>query len=207
MQIFQALIWSTKLKYPFVAKSPIFTHLSATLNGLSTIRAFHAEGNLLKEYDCYQDNHSACLFTLLSTNIGFGLALDLMTSVFIFCIIFTFLFLDTSITGSKVGLVITQAMTITGLFQWAIRQSAEVVNQLVHVERVLEYRDLETESQPEKPIELTNLWPTEGKIEFWNVSYKYSEECEPVLKELSFIVRPMEKVGIVGRTGKYIQLG
>lgn len=188
----------------FLAKSPIFTHLSATLNGLSTIRAFHAEANLEKEFDYYQDNNSACLFMLISTSNAFGLALDLMTATFIMSILFTFFFIDTGVTGSKVGLAITQAMTITGLFQWAIRQSAEVVNQLVHVERVLEYCDMEVEKNPKKAIEMPKSWPKEGKIEFRNVFYRYDEGTEPILKGLSFIVRPKEKIGIVGRTGNWM---
>lgn len=139
---------------------------------------------------------------LISTSNAFGLALDLMTATFIFCIIFTFLFIDTGVPGAKVGLAITQALTITGLFQWAIRQSAEVVNQLVHVERVLEYSNLEPEKQPEKYIEISKSWPKDGKIEFRNVFYCYNDLNNPILKGISFVVKPKEKIGIVGRTGR-----
>lgn len=40
-----------------------------------------------------------------------------------------------------------------------------------------------------------------GKVEFKNVTARYGEDSEPVLKNLSFTVQPGEKVGIVGRTG------
>lgn len=99
------------------------------------------------------------------------------------------------------GLAITQAMALTGMLQWGIRQSAEVANQLMSVERILEYRDLESEREPSKPRELGKTWPHDGKIEFRNVVYKYFPEAEPVLRGLSFTVRPGEKIGIVGRTG------
>lgn len=103
--------------------------------------------------------------------------------------------------GDQVGLAITQAMALTGMLQWGIRQSAEVANQLMSVERILEYRDLEPENEPKKPLALAKTWPDDGKIEFRNVIYKYFEAAEPVLKGLSFVVQPKEKIGIVGRTG------
>lgn len=69
------------------------------------------------------------------------------------------------------------------------------------VERILEYGQLEPEKQPNIPTSLAINWPSMGKIEFRNVFYRYSMDQEPVLRELSFLVKPKEKVSIVGRTG------
>lgn len=41
------------------ARSPIYSHLSASLNGLTTIRSFGAQPILVKEFDKIQDNHSS----------------------------------------------------------------------------------------------------------------------------------------------------
>jgi ATP-binding cassette, subfamily C (CFTR/MRP), member 4 len=103
--------------------------------------------------------------------------------------------------GNQVGLAITQVLALTGMIQWGIRQSAEVANQLMSVERVLEYRDLPKETQPEKPLETAKEWPPVGKVEFRKVTYRYFPEAEAVLHDLNFVVQPEEKVGIVGRTG------
>lgn len=112
-----------------------------------------------------------------------------------------FLLIVAGVSGDKVGLAITQAMNVTGLLQWGIRHSVEVTNQLMSVERVLEYSDLEAETKPPKPIVVPKSWPTVGRIEFRNVVYAYARDTQPVLRGVSFTVKPNEKIGIVGRTG------
>lgn len=69
------------------------------------------------------------------------------------------------------------------------------------IERLLEYGSLEREKRPEKPIVLDDNWPLKGSIAFHDVFYRYSAEAEPVLRGLSFAIKPKEKIGIVGRTG------
>lgn len=63
------------------------------------------------------------------------------------------------------------------------------------VERVLEYRDLEPEKEPNKPREVPTEWPQNGSIEFRKVIYRYFAEAEPVLRGLSFVIKSKEKIG------------
>ncbi len=44
-------------------------------------------------------------------------------------------------------------------------------------------------------------WPANGVIEFKNVSLRYREGLDLVLKDISFELKSAEKVGVVGRTG------
>lgn len=103
--------------------------------------------------------------------------------------------------GGQVGLAITQSAALTGLVQWGMRQSAEVANQLMSVERVLEYKELPHEKQPDKPKTPPDNWPGQGKITFREMGLKYDVEAPLVLKDLNITILPKEKVGIVGRTG------
>nr|CAI5864659.1 unnamed protein product [Callosobruchus analis] len=105
--------------------------------------------------------------------------------------------------GGNVGLAITQAIGLTGMFQWGMRQSTELENQMTSVERVLEYSSIEhepeLESAPEKKP--PDTWPEDGKVEFRHVYLRYFPDDPYVLKDLNFTILPKEKVGIVGRTG------
>nr|XP_023027911.1 multidrug resistance-associated protein 4-like [Leptinotarsa decemlineata] len=74
--------------------SPVFTHLTSTMQGLTTIRAHKAEDILKEEFDRHQDNHTCAWFMLISTSSAFGFALDLICHTFICSLIFGLLSLS-----------------------------------------------------------------------------------------------------------------
>jgi ATP-binding cassette, subfamily C (CFTR/MRP), member 4 len=83
-------------------------------------------------------------FLYAACSQAFGFALDFLCLIFVTCVTFGFLVFEIkSLNGaSSVGLAITQSMSLFMALQWGIRQSAEVMNQMMAVERVLEYREL-----------------------------------------------------------------
>lgn len=182
------------------AKSPIFTHINATLHGLPTVRAFGVQNLLLQEFDNYQDVHSSAYYTFFSCTRTFGFWIDLTLATYIVLVTYSFLVLGKENYAGNVGLAITQVIGLTGMVQWGMRQWSEFENQMTAVERIVEY----TELVPE-PIESGETpkgdWPKYGKIEFRHVFLRYSEEDPYVLKDLNFTILNKEKVGIVGRTG------
>lgn len=52
------------------------------------------EGLLRKEFDNYQDTHSGAWYISLAAASAFGLALDLISCMFIACVCYSFIFLD-----------------------------------------------------------------------------------------------------------------
>ena len=66
----------------------MFSHFSETLEGLPTIRALQAVDVVIKEfYDC-QDLQSDGWYLFLNTIRWFGIRLDMIVTVFIFCAIY-----------------------------------------------------------------------------------------------------------------------
>lgn len=92
-------------------------------------------------------------------------------------------------------------MTLTGMLQWGLRDSADVTNNLLSVERILQYRDLPPEPKPKILRKVDKNWPANGKIQFRNVACRYSETLPPVFSGLNLVIHPNEKIGICGRTG------
>lgn len=91
---------------------------------------------------------------------------------------------------------------LTGMFQWGMRQWSELENQMTAVERVIEYTNIQNEDQDivDRKSLPTN-WPEAGSIKFRELCLRYSPNEPYVLKNLTFTVKPQEKIGIVGRTG------
>lgn len=185
-----------------VTRSPVFSHLAASVQGLTTVRAFGAEDVLRRQFDAHQDLHSSAWYLFISSSRAFGYWLDAVCFVYIAAVTSSFLLLPAGADGgADIGLAITQALGLTGVFQWGMRQSAEMENQMTSVERVLEYSDLDDE-EPDRSAKKTKpLWPSSGRIIFEGLSLKYKDGDAPVLADVAFTIEPQQKVGIVGRTG------
>nr|WEU39104.1 NIES ABC protein [Daphnia magna] len=182
-------------------RSPVFTHLSSSLIGLTTLRAHRCEVIFQTIFDECQDVHTSAWYMFLSTTRWFGIWLDWICVIYVGCV--TYACLALPMTGSEAGLAISSAMALTGMFQWGVRQSAEVENQMTSVERVIDYSKLPSEapldSAPGKKP--PDTWPLSGAIQFDGMSLRYIEADQPVLKSITCLIRANEKIGIVGRTG------
>lgn len=119
---------------------------------------------------------------------------------------FSFLLPCVDSIGGNVGLAITQILNLIMMSQWGMRQTAELENCMTSYERVAEYVNVESEpsletSDTDDSSKRLSNWPTNGSIEFSNLTLKYDENSDAVLKSLNLAIRSGEKIGIVGRTG------
>jgi len=72
---------------------------------------------------------------------------------------------------------------------------------MVNAERCMNVMNIPKESFIEEQLTSRPNWPENGSIQFKDVCLKYRPNLDRVLHELSFSVKPGEKVGVVGRTG------
>ncbi|XP_033099970.1 multidrug resistance-associated protein 4-like [Anneissia japonica] len=187
-----------------IARSPVFSHLSATLQGISTVRAFQVQRPFIDQFEGYQDTHTQAWYMFLTTSTYFGFWLDWLSLVFIVVVTYGSIIrsdVSESINSGSVGLSLSYALSLMIDFQWGVRQSAEMENLMTSTERVLEYTDIESEAPLEYDFKPTSDWPRYGFISFENVSLCYFNGGPTVLKELSCCIQAQEKVGVAGRTG------
>ena len=75
-----------------------------------------------------------------------------------------------------------------------ISQFAQNEQNMNAVERVLHYADLPGEGELTTPNDPPPAWPTKGRITFSNVELAYRKGLPLVLKDVSFEIKPGEKV-------------
>lgn len=75
-----------------------------------------------------------------------------------------------------------------------VAQYAENERNFNAVERVLYYAELPSEGAATTPNDPPSAWPEAGAIEFKDVELAYRPGLPPVLKGVSFQVKPGEKV-------------
>ncbi|OXU18992.1 hypothetical protein TSAR_009975, partial [Trichomalopsis sarcophagae] len=186
------------------AKSPVLSHAASSLSGLLTIRSCDSQQLVSRIFDLWQDRHTSAYYLTMMFVTSFARCLELMTSFFWVAVAYGSVALkNDNVYMSDVGLTLLQLRSIGFLIQLSFRQTTNVMQEMTSTERIFQFVDLEKEddAEIELPIKVGKEWPERGEVIFEHVYLKYSEEAEPVLKNLTFSIQPRTKVGIVGRTG------
>ncbi|VDM63338.1 unnamed protein product [Angiostrongylus costaricensis] len=105
------------------------------------------------------------------------------------------------ITTGEVGLCISYALSLTDLMNFSVRMMALSETNIVSVERIKEYHDIEREGPFTSEYPLIDAWPYSGAIEFRNFSIRYGNSEKLAVKNMTFSIKGGEKVAIIGRTG------
>ncbi|KAH8881833.1 ABC multidrug transporter [Thozetella sp. PMI_491] len=189
------------------AQSPIFSYFDESITGQVAIRArrgmqvLFADGLArrmrvyaraaetqynLNRWICVRADASAA-FIALATGI---LALSVRSDI----------------PAGLVGFSLTNAIGLGQTILNLVRNMNEMEVELNCFYRVREYASLPPEEEPadegpEAGVTVPENWPSEGKIEFRNVTARYELDGPEILKEVSFTISPGERVAVVGRTG------
>ncbi|KAI8926107.1 P-loop containing nucleoside triphosphate hydrolase protein [Entophlyctis helioformis] len=195
-------------RFEATTRSPVYSDFPATLEGLSTIRAFSAENRFKGRFFALQDDNTRMWFSFLSVNRWLGFRLDMLSSLFLIVLAFaaTALRGPLGLRPGLVGLMLSYSLQLMGAMQWAVRQSAEVENLMVSVERVFEYTELPSEAASVTDTKPGDHWPEFGDVLVNDMTLAYpapnpADTPKAVLKGINVHFMPGTKVGIVGRTG------
>lgn len=190
-----------------LARSPMFAMLSESLSGVATIRSNDSSAYFVKKFENAHDAHTRSFFSFIASSRWVGFRMDCIMFVLMSVVSFLSVLFQRQqwfkIDPAILGLSISMLLQLAGMFQWCIRQSAEVVNLMVSVERVIAFKNLE----PEAPLTLESdknldtAWPQNGKIEVKDVGIRYRKGLPLALNGASFSIPAGARIGIVGRTG------
>ncbi|XP_031240697.1 canalicular multispecific organic anion transporter 1 [Mastomys coucha] len=184
-----------------VTKSPIYSHFSETVSGLPVIRAFEHQQRFLASNEKQIDTNQKCVFSWITSNRWLAIRLELVGNLIVFCSALLLVIYKNSLTGDIVGFVLSNALNITQTLNWLVRMTSEAETNIVAVERINEYINVDNEAPWVTDKRPPADWPRKGEIQFNNYQVRYRPELDLVLKGITCNIKSAEKVGVVGRTG------
>ncbi|XP_022672568.1 canalicular multispecific organic anion transporter 1-like [Varroa destructor] len=184
-------------------RTPILTHLSETIQGVTVIRAFRAQDMCTKQIRYLVDENNRCYYPYLCANRWLGVRLESLTTFVLFGTALLILFGGNLITPGAAGLCLSQALRLAGTFGVLVRVTASVTVALLSLNRLLQYLYLPGEAnwEEESDASVPENWPLTGTVEFHSYSTRYRPQLPLVVRSISFRAEAGLRIGVVGRTG------
>ena len=107
-----------------ILRSPIYSYLTSTVQGLKVIRSYHAEQICSEEFFSYVDDNSRAFYLLLTVIRWAAIRFDWLT-LFFFAIVTTSAIIvkiaGGGLSAADIALTLSYSLNLMGLLQWTIR--------------------------------------------------------------------------------------
>ncbi|EPQ27859.1 uncharacterized protein PFL1_04603 [Pseudozyma flocculosa PF-1] len=185
--------------------SPLYGLFEQALAGIVTIRAFGAEPQVLESLLDAVDLYQSLWWAVCTMEVWLSFRSQILGGVAVFVV--TLLALSGAVSPGSAGLALSSAQLLCQLAYYLVNDFKNISTSFNSLERVAEYQTMPREETNEvaaryRPSLPPAGWPSRrATIAFEDVSLRYAPELPEVLKRVSFVVQPGEKIGVIGRTG------
>jgi ABC-type multidrug transport system fused ATPase/permease subunit len=181
-----------------IQKSPMISHFTASLQGLSTIRAFGNTEVFVKRMNDLINSYATATWHNWLFNNWVGYNMSLIGSMFA-GLVAAFVVSTPHVDASLGGFALAFALSYRRAVNQTLRLVAATELDMNAAERIFEYSNLDIET--EKGAEVRASWPEKGELDIKDLEVGYAEGLPSILKGLNFHAEMNQRVGIVGRTG------
>ncbi|KFY91854.1 hypothetical protein V498_05291 [Pseudogymnoascus sp. VKM F-4517 (FW-2822)] len=212
------------------AKAPLFSQFLETVNGVSCIRAYGWSQEYMEQnYEALNRSQKpyyllwcvqrwltlvldllnagvATLVVALATNLEGGGSTGFLGVALLNAGVATLVVaLATNLEGGStgfLGVALFNIVIFSSTLQGLVTAWTQVETALGAINRIRSFiLNVENENQEGEVGTVPDDWPLKGGIVFEDITASYEVSLGPVLKEISFSIRPGEKIAICGRTG------
>uniref|UniRef100_A0A2K5CJD3 ATP binding cassette subfamily C member 6 n=1 Tax=Aotus nancymaae TaxID=37293 RepID=A0A2K5CJD3_AOTNA len=183
------------------SRSPVISHFSETLSGVSTIRAFGHEQRFIQQNKEVVNENLVCFYNNVISNRWLSVRLEFLGNLLVLLAALLAVLAGNSIDSAIVGLSISYALNITHSLNFWVKKTSEIETNAVSLERVCEYENMDKEAPWITSRRPPLQWPNKGVVEFINYQARYRDDLSLALQDITFQTHGEEKIGIVGRTG------
>ncbi|KAL3630667.1 Multidrug resistance-associated protein 7 [Castilleja foliolosa] len=184
-------------------KSFVANHLSESVAGATTIRAFKEEDRFFAKNLELIDNNGSPFFNYFSANEWLIQRLEtLSAAVLSFAGLCMVLLPRGTFSSGFIGMALSYGLSLNMSLVFSINNQCMLANYIISVERLDQYMHIMSEA----PVVIKEnrppaSWPTEGKVEIQELQIKYRQDAPLVLRGITCTFEGGHRIGIVGRTG------
>ncbi|CAN6360624.1 unnamed protein product [Urochloa humidicola] len=184
-------------------KSALANHLGESILGAVTIRAFEEEDRFFAKNLELVDKNAGPFFYNFAATEWLIQRLETMSALVLSFSAFVMALLPAgTFSPGFVGMALSYGLSLNVSFVNSIQRQCSLANQIISVERVNQYMDIQSEAA--EVIEENQPapdWPQVGRVELKDLKIRYRQDSPLVLHGISCTFEGGHKIGIVGRTG------
>ena len=159
------------------SKSPLYTHLAETLEGLSTIRAFGWQEAFTKTNIESLDASQKPSYLLYCIQRWLGLVLQLLIAGMAIVVVALATSLTGTTSGGHLGVSLSQIVSFNASLSYLLTFWTALETCLGAIARVKSFEEgTKSEDKPEETFIPDEEWPMNGAVQFKNVSASYGYE-------------------------------
>lgn len=184
-------------------KTPLYTHFTETLAGVSTIRAFGWTQDFMDDNARRLDLSQKPFYTMFCIQRWLQVVLDLFIAGMALLLVSLALKVVGSTSQGAIGLAMVNLLSFNLTLKYVIDSWTNLETSLGAIARLKWFMQStpEEHKEAEKESPLAD-WPAQGVVEFENVTASYSAKMDVVLQDVSFKIQPGQKVCVCGRSGR-----
>ncbi|RBR06336.1 hypothetical protein FVER53590_07622 [Fusarium verticillioides] len=182
------------------AKTPLYTQFTEITAGLATIRSFGWTNEFLDESFCMLNTSQKPFYLMFCIQRWLELVLDLFVAGMAILLVTIALRIPGTTSEGAIGLAMVNLLGLNMTLTTVIDQWTTLETSLGAIARLKSFISNTPNENKQGEVDTPENWPR-GRIMFDRVTASYSDESQPVLRDVSLAIDAGQKVCVCGRTG------